>query len=186
MTSHGVTFTDERLGIAADVLAEAGFNIERVESPQGREEIVADDSYFVVAVVDVLSLPEIGEAEAGLTDDLLRIASERDLGPRRWDLYSVILCESDVRPGDSVGILFELTYDTKYVRRIIRVGVKPTIASIREALRMFMPIRPMPMDAPLADPLADLEKALNEEGLAEDEAAHVIAAFRSHGGVENA
>ncbi len=140
MTSERALFDDERLAIAADLLGEADFLIQRFDS-LGHEQLYAENAYFVVAVTSVASLPEISAAEMQLTEDLLKIANERELGPRRWDLYSIVLCESDVRRGDSVGILFELTYDTKYVRRIVRVGVKPTTAALREALRMFMPIR---------------------------------------------
>lgn len=164
-SDSGVNVSSDRelLALARRVLNEEHYAVE--ESHDGVELLLAENRYFVIAVVATATLRELMIAES-LGEAVLAVRMQTaDAGPKRWDAYLVLLTQ-ERSPDDSETArqLYSINYDTSGVRRIAHSGVSPTVAAVREALTPFV--------APIE---------LDEQGLADDAFASMIEALAARG-----
>lgn len=171
---------NELLEVAALVLRDAGCRLRAHRLGDGQEFLLAENAYYIICVVASTSARDILDVERRLADELTTLSLRSDVGPKRWDLYLVILAPRD--PEDSKELardLYRITYDTQHLRRIAVLDVEPTLESLRDALRSFLPTLAPDTAQPLGDALTELESALAEQGIDPANAARAVAAFRS-------
>jgi hypothetical protein len=167
---------DELLSIAAEVLADEGFVIER--STDALAMVLAENAYFVVGVVATATIQQLVENEANASERIAQRLASADSGSKVWDGYLVLLTQEVVSENSiSTRELFDINYDTTRIRRIAHAGVEPTTASIGKALVSFL--RPLELDDSTVtdDPLELLVNALTMHGVDRELGARAAAAF---------
>jgi hypothetical protein len=170
----------ELMSLAESVLDTEGYELEiRAQAPL--PVLFAENSFFLLAVVTLATISELLVAEPIASSVLSDRLSEVDVGPKRWDVYLVLLTQERLTEGsDATRTLFEINHDTSRVRRIAHSGVSPTLAGVRLALNPFL--APIALEDPAAtdEPLEMLTEALVEHGVDRSIASRVVQAFR-HG-----
>lgn len=180
------TFSESPLLRDADAtLSDAGF-LTRLEPIPDAEApwLLAENAFFVLAVVAVLTLAEAKRVEAFASAELLRRTVSADVGGKLWDAYLVVLCEELVADPDQTRELVAMQYDMRGVRRLIATGVTDR-GPVVEALRPFLPLPP-PMAGGLSDVFAALVEQLVLNGIDRDKASHYATVFASTGSVDDA
>jgi len=170
---------NELLEVAALVLRDADCRLHVHRLPEGQEFLLAENPYFILAVVASGSPRDIIEVERLVAAELTALSSRSDVGPKRWDLYLVILAPRDSDDSRELARdIYRITYDTQHLRRIAVLDVEPTLESLRDALRSFLPTLAPNTTQPLGEALTELESALVEHSIEPQKAARAIAAFR--------
>lgn len=153
------------LELSDAVLSQNGFTTLRVETEL--QLLLAEDTDSFVAVAALVAADDMVDAEPLVSRALTQRAVARNLGTKSWDLYTVLLCAQ--KPDDGhVESLAELSNNLRHVRRLVRVGVDPTLAGLARALRPLMPLPAPHLESGLVDPMASLRTRLVSDGLAEE------------------
>lgn len=173
-----IAFVDSELvELAEVVLRQAGYAVER-GAVEGMPYLLAEDQDNVITATAVLSADDVQRIEPALTRALVERLSDSSLESKKWDGYVVIL--SSTRPDDdATGALFNLTYNLNQVRRLVRVGIEPTTASVARGLRAVLPLSQTRVDAISIDPLAALQDRLIADGLDAQQVEQALTHFRS-------
>jgi hypothetical protein len=153
----------EMLDLMDLVLASNGFYTTPVNA-NGTNAVLAENENMVALAASTTTVDSLSEAEARLSKylvDKLAAASETKL---KWEGYVVLLTAHDPLVGSSKEV-FGLTYDLRYVRRIVRTGVEPTTAGVARALRPLLPLTKVWPTRGAGDPLEDLARRLAETGI---------------------
>lgn len=167
---------DELLRIAAAVLSEQRFHVETVS--EGIALVLAENSYFVVAVAAMNTIRELILAEPVAFETLANRVESATLGPKKWDTYLVLLTqERSAEDDDVTRDLYAINYDTSRLRRIAHTGVDPTPEAVRHALAPFVEPATSTTSAMQADALESLLRALISRGVDEELAQRAITAF---------
>lgn len=174
---HADDFAVQRHDLA---LGPAGDHTRTDEAPPAMEEILlAEDPYFVVAVAASQSVAHLGQIEPFLTAHLTARMTELSVGDKIWDGYVVLLAgEQSSDLGDTTPV-YDLLYDTSYVRRMVLLGVRPTRQSLRKALRPFLSLNRLEVREVVGDVMTDLAEALAAEGIERAQASAAVERFRS-------
>jgi hypothetical protein len=169
----------ELLALAREVLAGEGYSVDSVRTSSGLDLVLAENPLFIVAVAAVPTVDQLRLAESFAADALSQRFADVDLGPKRWDAYLVLLSqESRPEQREDARVVFELTYDTHAVRRIVRLGVIPTMSEVRRSLQPF--VRPIELSDPsiAKDPLEMMIESLVEHGVSREIASRSVHAFK--------
>lgn len=170
------------LAAAAKVLRQNGFavGIEALEgAPSGW--LLAESDLFIVAVAAAPDLNDLRRMESFAAPELIeRLAAEPGVGGKRWDAYLVLMASEDADSADDARKLIDIEYDTRGLRRLVAVAVEPTVDDLRRVLRPFIPLPP-PSPTGLTDALDELQAQLVLNGVADKDAARVLAAFQDRG-----
>ena len=170
----------ELIELAEVVLRQAGYAVER-DDVDGASYLLAEDLDNVITATAVLTADDVETIEPRLTRVLVDKLSDRSLEAKKWDGYVVIL--SSARPDDdATDALFGLTYNLNQVRRLVRVGIEPTTASVARGLRAVLPLSQTHVDAILTDPMAALQARLIADGLDPEQVERAMLVFSSQGG----
>ncbi len=170
----------ELVELAEVVLRQAGYAVER-GTAEGAAYLLAEDPDNVITASAVLSADDAQTIEPLLTRVLVDRLSDRSLESKKWDGYVIIL--SSTRPDDdATEALFGITYNVNQVRRLIRVGIEPTTASVARGLRAILPLSHTRVDLILTDPLVALQTRLIADGLDSEQVEQALIAFGGHGG----
>jgi len=188
-------FSSAVLAIAADILTREDFTVRRHElrldddpddarneprGPEPFEEILlAEDAYFVVAATAAESLSQMRLVEPFLSAYLSERMTERRVGDKIWDGYVVLLTEERFVDLNGTTSVYDMVYDTSYVRRMVSLGVRPNKQSLKNALRPFLALPRVEVQEVLGDVLNDLADALATEGIERTQAAQAVETFRS-------
>lgn len=169
---------------AEEILSGAGFltrheYIAEVTTPW----LLAENEFFVVAVVAAATLPDAEHVEAFAAAELLNRVSTVDVGGKRWDAYLVILCEELVSDPAATRRLVELQYDMRGIRRLVATGVTDS-GPVADALRPFLPLPP-PMPGGLADAFAALVDQLTLNGIEQAKAELYVTAYAESGSLDD-
>lgn len=167
---------EELLRLAEAVLLENGFLVETTSEQIGL--VLAEDKYFVVAVVATNTIRDLILAEPLAFDALVQRTGSATLGPKKWDTYLVLLTQEKPLGDEEVTRdLYAINYDTSRSRRIAHTGVDPTSEGISRALAPFVaPV--VSTDSPVQeDPLLSLLDALVYRGVDADYAQRAVTAF---------
>lgn len=175
---------DPLLTLSADVLSSAGYATDTFGVERDVLGLRAENPMFVLSVVSAPTMGDLlrlnGVVSAALAQDL-----SEGMGPKRWDGYLVLLTpEALLDVGDETLHLYELSYDTRVVRRIVRTGVEPELAAIRQIFRPFLPLEHHEVSA-FTDPLESLRTELAAQGVSELFAARAVNAFRETKSLRN-
>lgn len=167
---------NELLGFTRTVLSEQGFQVETLN--QEVDLLLAENSYFVVAVAAMNTIQNLILAEPLVSEALSRRLGTVPLGPKKWDTYLVLLTQEKSTEDDaSTRDLYAINHDTSRVRRIAHTGVDPTLDAARQALSPF--IEPMSPTTPVAvnNALESLLQTLIAHGVGQDFAQRAVTAF---------
>lgn len=168
---------------AEAILGDAGFETRHEAIPEAASPwLLAENEFFVIAVVAAATLAEARRIEAFAAAELLRRVSSLDVGGKRWDAYLVILCEELVSDPDATRQLVALQYDMRGVRRLVATGVTDR-GPVVEALRPFLPLPP-PMPGGLSDAFSALVDQLVLNGVEREKADRYVSVFAETGGLD--
>jgi hypothetical protein len=171
------------LEIAKTVLARDQFATVLESTADGRPVLLAENAYFVLAVVSATNFKDLANREAYAADLLTKRVATSSAAGKRWDAYIVLMATEAEGDASTFSELVKMNYNTSNLRRIARVGVDASDAGVRGVLRPFLPLATPASDAASADPLGALEAQLPQFGVDKLFAARVIAAYRETGGV---
>lgn len=167
---------DELLRITKAVLSEQGFHVETVS--EGVDLVLAENSYFVVAVAAMNTIRDLILTEPAAFEALAQRIESATLGPKKWDTYLVMLTQEKSAEDDEVTRdLYAINYDTSRLRRIAHTGVDPTPEAVRHALAPFVEPAMSTTSAAQADALNSLLRALISRGVDEELAQRAVTAF---------
>ncbi|MFE4541581.1 hypothetical protein [Arthrobacter sp. NPDC056727] len=167
---------NELLGFTKTVLSEQGFQVETIG--ENIELVVAENSYFVVAVAAMNTIRNLILAEPAVFEALSKRIESVALGPKKWDTYLVLLTQEKSAEDDAVTRdLYAINHDTSRVRRIAHTGVDPTPEALRHALAPFLePVTPT-ATVVHTDALESLLQTLISNGVDEELARRAVTAF---------
>lgn len=182
-------FGSPSLQLAASLLAAEGFVVRREElvvegsdSDGPLEILLAENALFVMAAAFQDTLAQLRMIEPALSAYLAEaLAEANDLGDKAWDGYVVLLTGEKLADLEDGSELHELVYDTRYVRRLVRLDVRENLESVSEALRPFLRLRRLDLQEIVVDVLSDLTDALATEGVPRPEAMAAVEGYRSRG-----
>lgn len=166
-----IAVDDDLLSLAGEVLTRAGYTT--VPSESGIFAILAENPDNVVSVTATITVEDTVRAEPILSKLLTARMGGKSLEGKHWDGYVVILT-SQAAPGAAAEQLFGIAYNLRHVRRLVKVGVDPTLAGVQRAIRPVLPLPKPPAADELTDPLTLLRDRLLQRGL---EAAAVDASI---------
>lgn len=167
---------DELLGLTRTVMSEQGFRVGAVEGDI--DLVVAENSYFVVAVAAMNTIRNLILAEPIVFEALSQRIESVAMGPKKWDTYLVLLTQERSAEEDAVTRdLYAINHDTSRVRRIAHTGVDPTPEAVRHALAPFIEPFPPATNVTQTDALASLQRALISHGVGEELAQRAVTAF---------
>lgn len=149
----------ELLELASVVLQTNGFDTRPTDLGD-IAAIVAEDSISRVIVSATTTVADLVKFEAALSASITQSSDET--GPPK-DLYSVLITAQEPEPSQGQS-LSAITYNLRYVRRIVRAGVSPTLAGVERALRPVLPFTGAELPNVFADPLDQLRQRLVEDG----------------------
>lgn len=166
---------DELLRVTRTVLADQGFHVEAVS--WSIDLVLAENSYFVIAVAAMNTIGELIQAEPVAFEALAQRLESAALGPKKWDTYLVLLTQEKSAEDDNITRdLYAINYDTSRLRRIAHTGVDPTPDAVSHALAPF--VEPSSnTSAAQADAFDALLQALISRGVDGELAQRAIAAF---------
>jgi len=167
------------LAVARRVLSANGFRTAEANLT-GLEDVpwlLAENEYFILAVVAGLSLDDLLGVEGFVSADIEgRVGGAPELGAKRWDTYVVLLTSAEAERGRPE--VLSLEYNTRSVRRLVLLGAAPYEEAVTTALRAFLPLPP-PRPEKLASAYDLLIDQLVVNGVREDFARAAVAAHRS-------
>ncbi|WP_143445359.1 hypothetical protein [Janibacter indicus] len=164
------------LNLAKAVLSEQGFHIESVNA--NVKLLLAENSYFVVAVAAMSTTRDLVLAESAAFNVLVDRIESVALGPKKWDTYLVLLTQENLAEDDDVTRdIYSINYDTSRLRRIAHTGVAATPKAVGHALAPFFEPASSAMSAAQDDALDELLKVLVARGVDHDLAHRSVAAF---------
>jgi hypothetical protein len=172
------------LAVARRVLTQHSFRV--TESPVAAEDettwLLADSDYFLLGVAAGQSFEDLLVLEGFISAALAAIFEERELGPKRWDSYVVLLCSSDADQRGAPDVV-RLQYNTRSLRRLVALGVPPREDEVAEALATFLPL-PEPPPGGLRSAFDELTAQLIINGIPEEQAHSVVAHYRASGRID--
>lgn len=171
------------LEIARTVLARNQFATVLESTADGQPVLLAENAYFVLAVVAATTFKDLANREAYAADLLTKRVAASPAAGKRWDAYVVLIATEADGDASTFSELVKMNYNTSDLRRIARVGVEASPAGVRGVLRPFLPLSAPAADDASADPLVALEAQLPQFGVDRLFAARAIAAYRETGGV---
>jgi hypothetical protein len=158
------------------ILGEAGFATRRsVLASAGVPWLLAEDQFFVIAVVVTPSLVDAMRVESFAVPELLAQVAGGELGAKKWDTYLVMLTEELADEDADARRVTDIQYNTRGVRRLLGVGASDR-ESLRAVLRPFLPL-PHIRQGAMADALAGMADQLALNGVDRVEAERAIAQF---------
>ncbi len=179
--SAGITSVDDKLfELLGMTLADAGYAIEPT-SADGIPAILAENPDNVVLATATLTVRDLVVAEAALSQALVDRVSEAPTGGKRWDGYVAVLT-SQAAEAEASDTLFALTYNLRHLRRLVKVGVEPTIAAVRRAMRTLLPLGADTSVPSLGiSPIDRLVDRLLKDGIEEEVIQRALARFKVTG-----
>lgn len=179
--SAGIAHVDDQLfEILGMTLADAGYAIEPT-SADGIPAILAENPDNVVLATATLTVRDLVVAEAALSQALVGRVSDASAGSKRWDGYVAVLTRQTAEV-DARDTLFALTYNLRHLRRLVKVGVDPTIAAVRRAMRPLMPLGADTSVPSLSiSPIDSLIDRLLRDGIEEEVIQRALARFKTTG-----
>jgi hypothetical protein len=169
---------------ADTLLREAGFSTSRSDVAGGElPSLLAEDRFFVIAVVAAATLDEAWRGEPFAVNGLLDRLVTANAGAKRWDAYVVLLAADPIETSEQSRRVVDLQYNTRGVRRIVATGVADR-DSLAVALRPFLPL-PQTSAGGLGNALDELVDQLILNGVPADTAPRYVAAFAQQGTLDD-
>lgn len=168
---------DELLALAGEVLRRSEYVVGRVRD-QEIPALIAENADNVLAVTATVTVDAAILAEPILSRLLVQQMGGHDLDGKRWDGYVALLTAQNARTAIT-GPLFGIAYNLRHVRRLVKVGVEPTLAAVERALRPVLSLPTPPSADELADPLALLRARLIQQGIDREAVESSFARFQA-------
>jgi hypothetical protein len=172
-----VTVDSEILELLLVVLNDVGYETETVAA-DNVPLVLAENLDNVVAATAMTTVADLIRVEPMLSRLLVdRLGGARADG-KRWDGYVILLTTQPANLEKSE-TLFGVTYNLRHVRRIVRIGIEPTVAGIARALRPVLPLVHSASADSAFDPLVTLAQRLMTDGVDPESVQRAVARFRS-------
>lgn len=164
------------LAAARHSLSTSGFRIQesRLPAPADAPWLLAENEYFVIAVVAGRTLDDVRLFEGYLAAALTGLLGDHDVGPKRWDAYAVLMARSDASERGRPEVL-DLQYNTRSIRRLVCLGVSEPM--VDEVLAPFLSL-PAPPPGGLPSAYEELVDQLIVHGVEEERARTVVNEYR--------
>lgn len=177
--------TDEEVAVDAQLfeilvmmLTDAGY-VSQHMTVAGLICVMAESRDNIVLATTAVTVRDLVLAEAVLSRALVARISEAPTGSKRWDAYVAVLTSQAAEAGQRE-TLFGLTYNLRHVRRLVKIGVDPTLAGVRRALRPLLPLASTgSLTSVDAYPLQMLAQRLVDDGLESATVNRAVAQFSS-------
>jgi hypothetical protein len=167
------------LSVARRVLSQHQFRVQesQLNDLEGASWLLAESEYFVLGVAAGQTFDDLLLMEGYVTATVGELLTRRSVGAKRWDSYVVLLSSSgrDERGRPDV---VRVQHNTRSMRRIVCLGTAAQDDAMADALATFLPL-PDPPAGGLPSAFDELVRQLVINGIAEDEAAGVVATYRS-------
>lgn len=173
----------------ASLLGDAGFDVQTWQLVEDMDPVVlAENPYYVIAfqVFDLWSelIEDVGRIELNLSE----IISRHTGTPKTWDTYLVLVCRDDIYEEKEFNEFSDLVFNTRYTRKIVRVGLGDSIRRLQEVARPFVSLSEARSSAKGRDPLRLLEKKMIEsrpDRVDASELDKLITVFKERGNLDN-
>jgi hypothetical protein len=165
------------LNLARIVLRSADYRTS-IAGIDAQQILIAEGGTAVVVVAAAATVERLLNLEPQATSHLIERLGERSVPDRRRDGYLFLLSAQPAEASQAEA-LFNVTYNLRHVRRIVRVGIEPTAAGIARAMRPVLPLITRMSTVAMVDPLSELESRLVEDGLDERIVREAVTKFRS-------
>lgn len=167
------------LSSAAEVLGAEGFDLKSLTTDNlASPMLLAENEYFILGLSAFGDAQELAAVEGAAAVGLAEAVIES--GSKRWDLYLVLLTESESQDDAMSEVVTEILYNTRYLRRVVRWDVSAVGEFMRFALRPFLPLPPHRAAGDMVeDPLRELWERLPLHGVAHDQVRKAIAQWES-------
>jgi hypothetical protein len=172
---------EPRLLEEASTVLGSTFEVRHGSLSMGAPWLLAENAWFLLGVVAGTTLEDLRVLEDFAADELGELASDDELGAKRWDTHLVLLAAQDIDVGSGADAA-AIQNDLRAMRRIIATGVAAEPRRLQAALASFLPLPAS--STTTAAPLAELEAALVINGVAEEDAALAVAAFQQSGDLD--
>lgn len=171
------------LAAARRVLTDEGFRVleSRMSAPADAPWLLAENRYFILAVIAGRTLADLQVFEGYLVAALTERLDVPALGPKRWDAYAVLLASGSE---DERGLpeVVELQYNTRSFRRFVCLGVSEP--SVDDVLSPFFSL-PDPPAGGLPSAFEELVNQLTVHGVDADRARSLVSDYQRTGGVSD-
>jgi hypothetical protein len=175
--SSNIASDDELLAIADAVLKSDGY-FTASASVGSVPTLLAEDEDNVLIVAALITISDVLRIEPDISKALTKRLGSVDTGPKKWDGYVVLLTAQQGQDG-TTDDLFHLMYNLHQIRRIVRVGVVPTIAGVERALRALLSLPETTENLSIDDPLDAMESRLVADGIDPTAVDEALTAFRT-------
>ena len=160
------------LAIASLVLGRAGYTVDSIVTETGRLVVTASNPEFSLGVVEFSDATDLALAEhegfVAVTDQSVFPAANR------WDTYLVLVSSSKLDTDSSSVETYSITYDTRFVRRIVKWDTTATPTDVEDALSPFIPLV-AEGSVQTTDILAELVGAMIRNGVSEVSAQQSVS-----------
>jgi hypothetical protein len=171
-----VAVDSETLELLSLVLSRA--NYETQGAAAGDVQVVLGENLDnVVVATAAMTVTDLVRAEPLLSSFLVDRLGNANAEGKRWDGYVVLLTAQEAGMDNSQP-LFGVTYNLRHVRRLVKVGVEPTMAGVARALGTLLPLTLSAVADTTSDPLSALEQRLLADGVDPTSVRSAIERFR--------
>ncbi len=167
----------EGMELMQHVLSNAGYST-RTDGTQEPLSLVAENADNFVVAIATPTVADLVRAEPVVTARLVELLIAGGASNKKWDGYAVLLTNQPAQQ-ELTELLFGLTYNLRQVRRLIKVGVEPTLAGFARALRPVLPMGNEARAEMARDPLTALEETMVTAGADPGLVGHTFADFRA-------
>lgn len=170
----------------AKTLSDAGFETKFWQIGTDMEPVViAENSYYLIAfqVFDIWR--DLVDAASPVEMALSELITKAEASEKTWDAYLVLTCRGRPIGYDELNEWSNLSYDTRYTRKIVRAGLGDSLEKVIEVARPFIYLERARYSAKHRNPLDILEEKLVQMDWNRDEVKKLITVFKERGNLEN-
>lgn len=162
-------------------LREARFDVYTAPIVKDADPVVlAENPYYVIAFQAFDSWSKLIENYEQIESALSHLMEKHPKTPKVWDAYLVLVCRTELYKPEEFDELSDLIYNTRYTRKIVRVGVAD-LTTIDEVVKPFLHLEKARIRARERDPLRILGDKIVKAGLDKTLVDKTVTVFREGG-----
>jgi hypothetical protein len=162
-------------------LKEADFNVLTAPLIKDSDPILlAENPYYIIAFQAFDSWSKLIENYEPIESALSELIGRHPETPKVWDAYLVLVCRAILYNEDEFDEFSNLIYNTRYTRKIVRVGVSD-LTTIEELAKPFVHLERARLLARKRDSLQILAEKMISSGLDKVLVNKLVTVFREGG-----
>lgn len=163
------------------ILQEARFDVYIAPIVKDSDPVVlAENPYYVIAFQAFDSWSRLIENYEQIEMALSQLMEKHPRTPKVWDAYLVLVCRAELYKPEEFDEFSDLIYNTRYTRKIIRVGVGD-LTTIDEVVKPFLHLEKARIRARERDPIKILGDKMVKAGLDEKLVNKLLTVFKEGG-----